>query len=174
MIESERELIMELVPLRYTQFVREPISKAEFLKQFRGARDGTVLANELLAEAIESKIPDDVECALIVGSNFGFNEESLDFLLQLLKEDWHFKHEDVVSALGQLKAPKAIDALYHATQWIPAYLEFEARAFAVKAIWALGAISSPEAQATLIALSGDQNAIIKQNALNQLSRRPQN
>ncbi|MBX5219597.1 hypothetical protein HJC04_04565 [Rhizobium sp. NLR8a] len=71
---------------------------------------------------------------------FGFTKESLDLLKQLLRKDTHFKHEDVVSALAELKAPEAIEALSQACLWVPAYLEFdEARALAVKVIWALGA-----------------------------------
>ncbi len=169
MTEDERELITRLVALPYTKFAGQCISKQEFLEHFRG---GKILTNELLAEAIESKIADDVECALIVGFNFGFTNESLDLLLQLLQEGWHFKHEDVVSALADLKAPEAVEALYEVTHWVPCYLEFdEARALAVKAIWALGAIAGPRAQTVLLALSKDQNAIIQQNALKQLSMR---
>ncbi|WP_049732969.1 HEAT repeat domain-containing protein [Rhizobium ecuadorense] len=172
MTEDERELIMELVALPYTRFAREAISKQAFLGRFRDGGDGKVLAKELLAEAIESKIADDVECALIVGFSFGFTNESLDLLLQLLQEGWHFKHEDVVSALADLKAPEAVEALYEVTHWVPSYLEFDdARALAVKAIWALGAIADPRAQAFLMALSTDQNIIIQQNALKQLSMR---
>ncbi|MBB2749926.1 UNVERIFIED_ORG: HEAT repeat protein [Rhizobium aethiopicum] len=68
----------------------------------------------------------------------------MGLLLQLLQEGWHFKHEDVVSALADLKAPEAVEALYKVTYWVPSYLEFDdARALAVKAIWALGAIADP-------------------------------
>ncbi|MGO7905730.1 hypothetical protein AB9F35_23480 [Rhizobium leguminosarum] len=172
MTEDERELIMQLVALPYTKFAREPISKQAFLEQFRDARDGKELTNDLLAEAIGSKIPDDVECALTVGFNFGFTKFSLGPLLQLLEEDWHFRHEDVVAALAELKAPEAVGALYRAAQWVPSYLGFDqTRALAVKAIWALGAIPGPQAQAALAALSEDQDDIIQKNALKQLSMR---
>ena len=66
-------------------------------------------------------------------------EDHLDLLVQLASADWHHKHEDVVSALGQLRSPAAVEALYHAAWWVPDYLDFdESRALAVKAIWALG------------------------------------
>ncbi|ANM14042.1 MULTISPECIES: HEAT repeat domain-containing protein [unclassified Rhizobium] len=169
MTEDERELITRLVAVPCTKFAGQCISKQEFLERFR---DGKILTNELLAEAIESKIADDLECALIVGFSFGFTKESMGLLLQLLQEGWHFKHEDVVSALADLKAPEAVEALYKVTHWVPSYLEFDdARALAVKAIWALGAIADPRAQAFLMALSTDQNIIIQQNALKQLSMR---
>ncbi|MET9438981.1 HEAT repeat domain-containing protein, partial [Streptomyces sp. NPDC006551] len=63
-------------------------------------------------------------------------------------------------------------ALVAATRWVPEYLDFdESRALAVKAIWALGAIPGEEAREALEGLRGDENEIIRENAVKQLARR---
>jgi hypothetical protein len=65
-----------------------------------------------------------------------------------------------------------VGALFRATQWIPKSLEYDdARALAVKAIWALGKIPGPEAEAKLETLARSENTILRQNAVEQLERR---
>ena len=113
-------------------------SPEEVLRHYR-ATDGKVLGLSLLRDAVDREDGLDVEMALIVCATFGFTMGHLDLLVRLVWAGWHHKHEDVVSALSQLRAPAAVDALYHAAWWVPNYLDFdESRALAVKAIWALG------------------------------------
>lgn len=51
------------------------------------------------------------------------------------------------------------------------FLEFdEAFALAVKCIWALGDINTPESREKLRLLSQSDNEIIRDNAINQLNR----
>ncbi|HXR70550.1 HEAT repeat domain-containing protein, partial [Actinocrinis sp.] len=70
------------------------------------------------------------------------------------------------------KSPETVDALYHATQWIPEYLDFdEARALAHKAIWALGGTPGPEATAALTRLLTDEDESLHEAAAKQLRRR---
>ena len=110
--------------------------------------------------------------ALIVCATFGFTMGHLDLLVQLASADWHHAHENVVSALAQLRAPAAVDALYHAGWWIPDYLDFdENRALAVKAIWALGGTPGPEADHALKRLLGAGGEIVREAARSQLMRR---
>jgi hypothetical protein len=164
MTEKERRLVLAIV-------TRE-LSPTEFLKQFRATVDGQKLCSELLSEAIESRNADDVECSMIVGYTFGFTERHLEALLLLVKEPWHVKHEDVVTALGKLRTPKAVDGLLSATKWVPDYLDFdESRALAVKAIWALGSIEGPEADAALNELLNDPDPIVAAGAAKQIERR---
>ena len=93
-------------------------------------------------------------------------------MLELAFAPWHFKHEDVVTALGQLKSPKAVEGLQAATKWIPEYLDFdESRALAVKAIWALGCIEGPDADAALRELMNDPDPILAESAAGQVKRR---
>jgi hypothetical protein len=164
MTAEERKLVLALAS--------QGLPQAEFLSRFRGSSDGRRLCGDLLAEAIQSKVADDVECALIVGYIFGFTDDHLEPLLKLVSAPWHFKHEDVVTALGQLKSPKAVEGLYAATQWIPEYLDFdESRALAVKAIWALGRINGPDADAALSKLANDTDPILAESATEQVGRR---
>jgi len=164
MTDEERGLVMSLAT--------QGLPPAEFLKRFRCATDGQQLCRELLVEAIESKVSEDVEWSLIVGYTFGFTDQHLEALLLLASEPWHFKHEDVVTALGQLRTPKAVAGLLAATKWVPAYLDFdESRALAVKAIWALGSISGPEADAALEELMNDPEPILADAAAEQIQRR---
>lgn len=146
-------------------------SPEDVLRHF-GTTDGRALALRLLRDAVDRQDGLDVEMALIVCAAFGFTMDHLDLLVQLASADWHHKHEDVVSALGQLRAPTAVDALYHAAWWVPDYLDFdESRALAVKAIWALGGTSGAEAEQALKRLLSAEGEIVREAARAQLMRR---
>lgn len=143
----------------------------EFLRLF-GASDGRNLGLELLRDAVERRDAVDVEMALIVCSTFGVTTGHFELLLELASADWHFKHEDVVTALGRYRRPDAVDVLYGATQWVPSYLEFdEARALATKAIWALGQTPGEESERALARLLDSDSDILRQAARRQLKSR---
>ncbi|WP_313919557.1 hypothetical protein [Tahibacter sp.] len=161
---AEEELVLDLNAKR--------ISPQEFLRQFRDADDGVVLAGQLLQEALASRRGDDADLALLVGFSFGFAPEHLPALIALEPADWHHSHEDVVLALDDLRSPAAVEALHHATQWIPAHLDFDFnRALAVKAIWALGKIDSEDATAALVQIAQDPNPLLAECAAKQIRRR---
>jgi hypothetical protein len=146
-------------------------SPEEVLRRF-GVADGKALGVSLLRDAVDRQDGLDVEMALIVCATFGFTMDHLDLLVRLASADWHHKHEDVVSALGQLRAPAAVDALYHAAWWVPDYLDYdESRALAVKAIWALGGTPGDEAEQALKQLVSAEDEIVREAAWDQLNRR---
>ena len=65
----------------------------------------------------------------------------------------------------------SVDALVHLSQWVPSYLEFDdARALAMKAIWALGAITGDAARRALEALARSECNIVAEGAVAQLQR----
>lgn len=164
MTTDERELVMELVVHKR--------SKADFLRSFRRSIDGSQLCGTLLAEAMQSKDADDVGYALMVGFVFGFTSSHLEPLLELVSAPWHARHEDVVSVLGDLESPKAVDGLVAATRRVPEYLEFdENRALAVKAIWALGRIDGAVVDAALRESAKDPDPILASAASYQEDRR---
>lgn len=168
MSSEERDLIMSLVVVPGRGKNRSP---EEFL-HLTGKVDGKNYGSQLLRSAVAEKNPDDLELALIVCGAFDPNTENLPILAELISADWHFKHEDVVSQLGQLQTLDAVDALYEATQWVPAYLDFDdSRALAKKAIWALGRMSSHKATQALKRLVSDDSQIIREGARSQLERR---
>ncbi len=147
-----------------------PISRQDFLEQF-GAPDGVALGLQLLRDAIGRRDGVDVEYALTVCFTFGFTEDHLPLLLSLATAEWHQRHEDVASALDDLRSPRSVDALTHLAEWVPAYLQFDdARALAVKAIWALGNIGTAAARNVLRSLAQSPDAIVANNARDQLAR----
>ena len=172
MTEEQHKLCLGLIrgappPIRQ-------VSEEEFLNQFRSAIEGGKLAVKLLDDASKARNAEDLQGALVVGYAFGFGPEHIDILCSLIDDDWHYSHEDVVGALDMLRTPKAIDALFSATQWIPQSLEYDAsRALAVKAIWALGNLQSREADIKLEALARADDVILRSTAAEQLERRRQ-
>jgi hypothetical protein len=168
MTEEERRVCEELI--RFPG--RKSLSKEGFLLQFPSAVENGKLSLKLLEEAYSARNPDDMDCALVVGFSFGFGPEHTTILCQLVDEDWHRSHEDAVSALDGLRTPVAIEFLFRATQWVPDYLDFDdARALAVKAIWALGNLPGPEAETKLKAIARSDHPILRMNAGEQLERR---
>ena len=145
--------------------------KARFLKEFPvDIIDNPEYVLQLLERAYFEKNGDDVEFAFIIAGNFNLvNENYLDMMIKLMKEDWHVTHECIASYMQQLKSPKTIDCLYEAALTDFPYLEFdEAYALAVKCIWALGEINTPESYEKLKLLTQSNNEIIKENAIYQL------
>lgn len=170
MTPQEHELIRSLVLLPRRGRKGSP---EEILGHF-GVRDGRQLGIELLRDALGRHDGTDVEMAFIVCATFGakFTVDDLDLLKRLSSANWHRKHEDVVTALGKLRTPRAVDALYQATQWVPEYLAFdEHRALAVKAIWALGGTPGNEAERALNQLLDSDSEILRDTARTQLERR---
>jgi hypothetical protein len=168
MTEDEKELCAGLV-----RFDAEPeLSNEEFLRRFPSAVCNGKVSLALLGKAYRERQDEDLECAMIVGFAFGFGPEHLEILCRLVDEPWHFCHEDVVSALDDMRTPAALDSLFRATQWIPEYLNYDdARALAVKAIWGLGNLRMAEADAKLQILAQSENQIVRENAEKQLQRR---
>ncbi|HEV2634392.1 MAG TPA: HEAT repeat domain-containing protein [Actinocrinis sp.] len=134
--------------------------------------DGAALGLSLLGDAVERKDATEVSLALTVCGRFGYDEQIMPLLIELEPADWHYVHETIVSLLGKLKSPKAVDALYHATQWVPEHLDYdESRALASKAIWALGGTPGPEATEALTRLLDDRDEMLHEWAAAQLSKR---
>jgi hypothetical protein len=164
MTEQENELIFDLI-------IRG-MSREEFLNKFRNSTDGQSLARQLLEEAIADQNAVDLEMALMVAVAFNLRQELLPILLYLEPATWHQRHEDVVSLLDGFESVLTVHALYHATQWIPEYLNFdEARALAVKAIWGLGAIEGREADEALQKIAASDVPVLATNAVQQIERR---
>lgn len=105
---------------------------------------------------------------------FKNNEKLLPILIRLIQEPWHQMHEDIASTLQwDIPSPKAIEVLYKTALTKFDYLDFdEAYALAVKCIWALGDINTPESMEKLELLAESKNKIIRKNAKAQLKRHP--
>jgi hypothetical protein len=172
MTPQQRQLVQDLVIVPPSGQRR--ISKEAFATQFPEALEGDSVSVALLARACHDRSAEDLQCALIVGFAFHFSPRHEDLLCSLARADWHVSHEDVIAALGKIKATsdKAVDALYEATRMSLPYLAYDdSKALAVKAIWALGKIPGTYAEAKLQRLAGSEDPILRQNAELQLKKR---
>ncbi|MBZ3905473.1 HEAT repeat domain-containing protein [Streptomyces griseiscabiei] len=169
MTPEEQDLIMGLA---FVPGVGRTRTLDEVLAHF-GESDGGALALRLLRDAMERRDADDVEMALLLHAAADAPVgEFMEPLIEMFPAEWHREHEDIVSMLGRLRAPRTVPTLVLATRWVPERLDFDdCRALAVKAIWALGGIPGPEAREALEGLRDDENEIIRENAVKQLARR---
>lgn len=127
--------------------------------------------HDLLIEARNNKDPDLLEDGITLIFIFKEVKHPVKELNELLLESWHYRHEDIASLLQDAKSPTSIDALNKAVMTKFDYLDFDdSYALAVKCVWALGEIGTPEAMDKLTKLSKSDNKIIRDNAINQLKR----
>ena len=124
-----------------------------------------------LWSAIEARDAERVEFALYDCYKSGLTPEHVPALMGLLGQAWHYRHEDVVHALQELKDQRAVDALFeeaHATYEYLAYDEFYG--LARKCTWALADIGTPEAKAKLEALAREDNKVVAGYARKRLDQ----
>ncbi|HWZ81156.1 MAG TPA: hypothetical protein VNW47_00950 [Terriglobales bacterium] len=152
------------------------ISEEEFLRRAGVSRaDAGNWSLDLLEDAYRTLDSDGVMSGLFVGFRFGFLPNHLDVLCRLSEAEWHFSHENVVSALDNLRDQRAVDVLYRASLKLHPYLAYDdCRALAVKAIWALGNLRDETADEKLRMLAQRDEKILREAALNQLRRRLEN
>jgi len=176
MTESERKLIIDTIVALNTGFTwqnkeRTEAIKQEFLSFFTvdvSKEPNYVL--KLLEKAYEEQNPEDVEHSLSIAFLFDlFSEEYTLVLIKLLESDWHFRHEDIVSAFQKLRLPETVNILYTTAQKQFKYLEYDDYyALAVKCIWALRKIGTAEAKEKLEILAQSSNKVIREKALKRL------
>jgi hypothetical protein len=126
-----------------------------------------------LKDAIKNQDGVAVELALFLGSYFidfceiesksKFSNDLISILRELMEEDWHYSHEWLVSTF------QTVEILYRTALRKFDYLAYDdAYALAVKCIWALGDIDTPESMDKIRLLLSSDNPIIKKNAIEQL------
>ena len=88
-------------------------------------------------------------CELYVTAAFRRPSRSYTAVLceVLSRRDLDINHEDIVDALAEIRDPASIDCLRDTLSWEPEWDEF--RNLAVKCIWALAAIGTPDAVAAI-------------------------
>ncbi len=110
-------------------------------------RMGSLIA---MTTAMANRAADDLACAMYLGFRFAFTDTWAPLLAELLEQGWHKSHEDIASALQDIRDPSSVGALFRTANKRLSYLEFdEAFALAVKCIWALHDIGTDEAVAGL-------------------------
>lgn len=93
----------------------------------------------------------------------------VELLCLLLKERWHYQHENIVTMLQSIKSPNCIDTLYDtALAHFDNVAYMETYALARKCIHALGDINTEYAKEKLRLLAASSIPIIKEKAEKQL------
>ncbi|MFU8646689.1 HEAT repeat domain-containing protein [Lysinibacillus sp. fkY74-1] len=146
------------------------ITEKEFIDAFfpNGIVSEYVL--KLLYGAYKIRDVEAVRWMLYVASKFDlFTLNYTSVLCSLIEEDWHKSHEDIAFTLSKLKPLNAVESLYKAVFHELEYLDYDDNfALAVKCIWGLGNINSPDSIEKLKSLSKSNNETIKRNAMEQL------
>lgn len=146
-------------------------SQEHFLQEFHPELDREELVLDRLKDAKRLKSAAKVNFALNIGFIFGFTQKHFDILCDLLVADWHYSHEDLVTAIDEFKDERAIPLLYKSALSKFSYLDYDdACALARKAIWALGKIGNHEAEIALENLEECKESTISQYAREQLER----
>jgi hypothetical protein len=163
MDEAKGRLIYALVQGR--------LSEDSFIAQFgTDPRTTPDLVRIELDQAFAEKSATSVEYALALGFVFGLSRNWAPQLCKLMQEGWHHSHEDIASALQDIRVSSTVDCLYEAASRKHDYLAYDdSEALAVKCIWALHDIGTPEAVVKLKLLSQSASEPFSKNALERLS-----
>lgn len=113
----------------------------------------------LVEEARTRADGDSLECALMLANGRTSDIDLVPTLIELLRADWHTKHEDIALSLQKARDPRAIDALFETAQVQHRYLDHSPGVLARKCTWALADIGTPEAYERLrqLATSSDRS-----------------
>lgn len=146
------------------------ITEKEFIDVFFQNGIDSEYVLKLLYGAYKIQDVEAVRWMLYVASKFDlFTLNYTKVLCSLIEADWHKSHEDIAFTLSKLKPLNAVESLYKAVFHELEYLNYDDNfALAVKCIWGLGNINSPDSIEKLKSLSKSTNEIIKSNAMEQL------
>ncbi len=144
-----------------------------FVEHYSGnLSNGTKHVGELLSDALTSKSADQVDFAMSLASHFHYWKPDLAHILnKLLLEDWHYRHEDIVSLLQGMKSPTSVEPLYQTALKKFDYLSYDdLYGLARKCTWALSEINTNESIGKLRLLAQTDNAYIRQYANKRLEK----
>ncbi len=165
---------MSYVPSRKTKLVydlmNKRISEEQFFLEFPAVREkiGMVIL-DLLECGLAEKNADLIESAIPLAYRYGLSNEYLGAFNILALVPWHFRHEDVVFALGLLKDPTSIEVLAKTALAKHPYLENdEFFALGSKSIYVLRNIGTSEAIQKIGELARNENEVLKSTAIGRL------
>lgn len=146
------------------------ISEEQFFREFPATRENIhALITEMLERGLAEKNPDLIESAIPLAYRYGISKDFLHSLNALAREPWHFRHEDIVFALGKIKDPSSVEVLSDTAVAAHPYLENdEFFALGSKSIYALENIQTPEAIKILGGLARNENEILRATARKRL------
>jgi hypothetical protein len=166
MIETDKKLIEDLLS--------EKVTRDEFLQLFSVNLDinnGYILEQLNIAyTTTDSDLLDYVIPVVSFDTNFPNTEKYVQIFCQLLREDWHYRHEDIVSLLEGIKSPNSIEDLFDTASKKFEYLDYdETYSLARKCTYALAAIKSPLAVEKLNLLANHEIEILSGYAKQRLA-----
>ena len=161
--EKDKSLVFDLM--------LKEISEKEFREKFSHPNpDSTKFIARALEEAYtETHDSDEVSAALNLGFYFEiFSKKLTKVLCNLLLEDWHYQHENIASALQEIKDPRSIECLYKGALMefddYRVYDEDDSKSLAVKCMYALHKINTKNSQTKLEKLKKVDNEKIRSTA----------
>jgi len=124
---------------------------------------------QTLKEAYKRQDGEAVELALMQCYDKFDRSDYVAVLIDLLLEDWHYKHEDIALELQRIQSPLAVDALHQTAIKKFAYLDYNySHALARKCTWALCKIGTEEAKQRLIQLTDFEDSEVVSYAQKRL------
>jgi hypothetical protein len=135
--------------------------------QSRYTQEIILLINETLVEK-NAKLLNDL---LVIADSDGLSRDYTNLYCSLLKENWHYSHEDLVMYLETIKDPQSVECIFQVTSKEQDFYEDEPHPLTQKCIWALGAINSPESIEKIKQLATSSGSIVKEIALLELEHR---
>jgi hypothetical protein len=128
-----------------------------------------IYKNDLLVKLrkeLNNKNAKMVEYLISITDHDGVDEDYTDVFCKLLKEDWHYMHEDIIMMLEDIKDPDSIPCIYEISLRVSEFVE--GLSLAKKCIWALGAINTVNAREKLKLIAHSNDPEIREAALLEL------
>lgn len=156
-----------------SKLYKNTITKDSFITKYEQEKNKSVdefYIKKLLEKGKRDENAHDIEEAIVLIYSADFdNYEYLEELCDLLLESWHFKHEDIVRILYDLRDPYSINYLYNVAEMHFDYLDYDdTYQLARKSIKALSAIKSPDAINKLNILSRSKISLISDYAKKEI------
>jgi hypothetical protein len=153
--------------------INEQVGQSDFLRLYGiGFDDVPLEVSKLLRQAIAQRDGDGVECALLLGFSFAFPIDIVGLVNQLVSENWHTCHEDMLGILQRHHDPSSVSSIKQAIQLKPslAYLDYDDYgSYYKKCLWALSAIGTPEAISIIEECRISDDKVLREQAEHRLS-----
>ena len=156
------------------QYRLREISKDDFKTSLpKELFETTNYLKNIFLSIIEDKDAEKLENALILLWFTGQEKQQIDALNQLLLEDWHTKHEDIIHEIQKQKRPSSIPfiekAIQNKYQYLISYGTGE-RQFINQCGHALWSINTEESINVIYRLSESSDVILKDEMLYRISK----
>lgn len=166
MIDSEKKLIID--------WTKGDISEDTFWVSYGLNRKNFVYILDGLSKGLQQKDPEMIEYLILIYFNQfegRFNKSNSDILYELIVQDWHKNHEDLVMIIKRLKSIASIPYLLKAMELKLDYLEYnDGESLIRKCAYAISDIDANMSMSFMEDLSKSDNEIISKSAIEQLDR----